>query len=895
MWHVIPLRALGSEQRRSAGNKAAALARLAAAGFLVPPTLVVMQSGAEQAKFTPEEIEAACAALPMLQRFLARHGDGTFAVRSSSRLEDAPHASHAGEFQTYLHVSAAEVPRAIIACLTAMQQPAAPPPWHDAAPGAVLVQPMIAAIAAGVVFTRTTPEAVVSAGSLLLAEWSAESESSVTSGRGLPQRTAVAHQALHAPGARRLARLLAASRPPGSAARFRTFLRRCLDVEASFGRPQDIEWAFDSRLFWFLQARPITADLSPLALQAAAAGSPRPAPPPPAALRGVWSRALCEELWDEPMTPLTASIIVDRLAPRFTFPTALRLLGLRRLSRRPALRVFDHYLYLDCRLIAEVRRGFFPLLELDEVRGIMPSPQAAAATTTGPARPHPPRPPWGSLLRAGLGLALLQLLQPYARFLTAHRRIRSWLSADTERTRRLQRAVREARRGAAGIEARIETIATLQEVSQWAYLHAMLATWVLKALTSRLGDAALVLALIERLPEHATLRANRDLAGLLDLVADSAGRTLPALGATPGSPSAPPPESKPVLATAVEDYLARHGSRSPHRDLAQPRWHEQPALLWETVNSLRALRGERKTPAGQTAGGGAPVARLVERRLCEQAPWPKRALLAWLFRRLLGWTRRYLALREDLRAALDRRLDLLRQDLLDLGRGLVARGALRQPDDVFFLHLDEAEALHAASGLASQAAPELAATIAARRVAFATASARRPPYFIRPEGAAAATPGAGESGAEPRTSLLNSAAGARLSGIGVSRGRRGGVARVVRRWDELEEVRPGDVLVAPHIDPSWTPYFAHVAAVVAEAGGLLSHGAIMARELGLPMVVGVRRATELLRNGDPLEVDGERGTISLSPQAPRQEGAQPTASRREESPRQGEAPPRRQG
>ena len=102
-----------------------------------------------------------------------------------------------------------------------------------------------------------------------------------------------------------------------------------------------------------------------------------------------------------------------------------------------------------------------------------------------------------------------------------------------------------------------------------------------------------------------------------------------------------------------------------------------------------------------------------------------------------------------------------------------------------------------------------------------------------------------------------------LRGRAVSPGVVRGRARVVRTLAEADRLQPGEVLVAEGTQPPWTPLFTIARAVVTETGGILSHTAVVAREYGLPAVVGVENATTLLRDGQMLEVDGNRGTVMI--------------------------------
>jgi phosphoenolpyruvate synthase/pyruvate phosphate dikinase len=102
-----------------------------------------------------------------------------------------------------------------------------------------------------------------------------------------------------------------------------------------------------------------------------------------------------------------------------------------------------------------------------------------------------------------------------------------------------------------------------------------------------------------------------------------------------------------------------------------------------------------------------------------------------------------------------------------------------------------------------------------------------------------------------------------LHGVAASAGIATGQARVILRADTDEQVQAGEILVAPFTDPGWTPYFVPAAGIVTEQGGLLSHGSIIAREYGIPVVVNVPAATRIIRTGQRLRVDGNRGIVTI--------------------------------
>jgi len=203
--------------------------------------------------------------------------------------------------------------------------------------------------------------------------------------------------------------------------------------------------------------------------------------------------------------------------------------------------------------------------------------------------------------------------------------------------------------------------------------------------------------------------------------------------------------------------------------------------------------------------------------------------------------------REEWKSQAVRLLTIMRRVLLALGERLAGGRVLGQSGDIFFLELAEIQAV-----AADQADFDVRAVIRQRREEYVRNLALSPPPVVfgrfDPANQVAAAP---ESGLET------------WQGIAVFPGLVTGRARVILRTDDHAHVFPGEILVAPFTDPAWTPYFVTAAAVVMDQGGILSHGSIVAREYGLPAVTNVGTATQNIRTGDWIEVDGNRGRVTL--------------------------------
>jgi pyruvate,water dikinase len=527
---------------------------------------------------------------------------------------------------------------------------------------------------------------------------------------------------------------------------------------------------------------------------------------------GTWTRRIAVDLWADRISPFLGDHMV-RNAPRFDFSKSARFTGIPVVQ--PSLTVIRGFLYVNCDSLAgalsvlpgklritDIRQLFPPGFELDDVA--------------------PPK--LGKLLSVAARALIQGILRPSTTpFLCewAARRglatVRSRLAAiDRHETADASEAVNRVRSAA-------ECLADLQERNQWPYLYATVFTVALRWwVVERLGlDHADFLRFLSGRGKNVTYEIERELRRIADgirgdesLMAEFRDASAEELVAGLGG----------RLREELAGFLGRYGCRSPQRSLYAPRWEEAPRQVIAMIQTL--LRQPEKT----RAKGQSPVRRAGE--VLAGASLPSR----WTTRPLVALARRYLDLREDLRFALDGVLYRLRLALLDLGR-ITELG-----DDVFFLKLDELKA-HTDGRIGANETRRLAHR---RRVEFESDS--EPHTFW--------VDGRGLDDFPGRANLLR--------GLGASPGRAVGRARIVDDPADAE-IRDGDILVATNTDPGWTPILSVVGGVVVEEGGLLNHSSIVARELGIPAVVGIRRATRRIPDGSEITVDGDLGVVQIAP------------------------------
>jgi pyruvate,water dikinase len=298
------------------------------------------------------------------------------------------------------------------------------------------------------------------------------------------------------------------------------------------------------------------------------------------------------------------------------------------------------------------------------------------------------------------------------------------------------------------------------------------------------------------------------------------------------------------LQANMATFLTIYGHRSVNElDLGVARWSEDPAYLFDVIASYLKLHDSTQTPAVQYRR----AAQEAEAMLTELSDRARRRnrLRGFLVRRLLARARPLAGLREVPRSEIALMLALGRTLLRRVGQELAWAGRLERADDIFFVSLPEAHAALAGTDLRDQ--------VRARRTSYQEELARRHvPLVLLSDG----TEPSADAALEGSTPGL-------LRGVPVSPGSVTARARVILdpHGAQLEK---GEILVAPSTDPGWTPLFPVAGGLIMETGGAISHGAIVAREYGIPAVAGVAGATERIRTGQHITVDGSTGTIRIN-------------------------------
>jgi phosphohistidine swiveling domain-containing protein len=796
---ILPAVGGDSFSAAAGGRKAAPLHELLASGFPVPPAFVV-----------PPDLELDAAILAALDAAVAAIGGYPVAARSSGHLEDLPGASFAGQYVTHLGVTdRTSLVEAIRDCRASA---------HSAqvlaylrknrldesqARVSVLVQAMVDAAVAGVAFSihPTTGREEHA-----LVECCHGLGERLVSGHTEPSRYVLdlrdAGVVDYEPGAERV------ELAPPLRAELR---RRILELQAHFGAPQDIEWATDGRgRLWILQSRPVTRIQWRTDVPEFTSADFREG--------GVAAR-VC--------THLMYSLYRDAVqASMQRYFVDIRLLS-RSAPQQEWIRMFYGRPYWSA---SAVKQALFAVPGFDEEvfdrdLGIHKDYGASGAVKTPTTlRTVLPAIPVAVALERNYRRHL-RLTADYGRALLARE------------TEFLQRIRRFDRTPDAEFFADLVRAVDLHFTTECDYFTTIYNNAnfqsdlkkLLQRISAATGEDASAVNLMAGLQDVSHMAVQRDLVALV------------AAARREGTQSKAWDE-------ASARFLDRHYFHADvELDISTERWHERPERVRKIVEDIIRSGVEPKDPdhaaAAQTAVYEAERQRIL--RALRRSPW-RRLRFERAFRRRLALARTYLSRREQMREYSTRVYNIVRQYAVEAGRRLQRSGRLKDGNDIFMLDTRELRAL----ADSSQGTVDLLERAEFRRQLYRGYRLLEPPGELGRN-----VSGPAEPAAEADASLLK--------GIGCSAGVATAVVRVVPTLEQAEALQAGEILVTRFTDPGWTPVLGLVTGIVTEVGGLLSHAAVIGREYGIPAVLNVPRATQILKTGQRVEIDGSKGTVRV--------------------------------
>jgi pyruvate,water dikinase len=302
----------------------------------------------------------------------------------------------------------------------------------------------------------------------------------------------------------------------------------------------------------------------------------------------------------------------------------------------------------------------------------------------------------------------------------------------------------------------------------------------------------------------------------------------------------------PEFKRALDRFMDQYGVRSPGEiDITNPRWKDSPTLLVTPI--LSHIRSVGPGEHRERFRRGEADADLATREILSDL---RKARLGFFkakaMARLIRVYRNLMGMREYPKYLIMQQFDVFRQGILCEARSLVDKGVLSREQDAFYLSLDEL--LELEEGRFSGNIGELVASREKRLEQFQKLSA---PRVMTSEGEIIR--GKRRATGAPEGAIIGTPASAGIAE---------GIARVVLRPEDAD-LKPGEILVAPFTDPGWTPLFNSAKGLVTEVGGMMTHGSVIAREYGIPAVVGAENATSIIKNGARIRVDGNEGFVQI--------------------------------
>jgi rifampicin phosphotransferase len=759
---------------------------------------------------------------------LARLGEhAAYAVRSSATAEDLPTASFAGQQDSYLNVvGPAAIVQHVSRCWASLfTEPAVTYRLrngfdHRRVHMAVVVQQMVFPQAAGILFTAdpvtanrrvASVEASFGLGEAVVSGLVNADVYRVRDGEVVAKAVATKRRAICASpagGTQELAIALERQEQPAltdvQVVRLAQLGRR---IEAHFGRPQDIEWCLVDDGFQIVQSRPITT-LFPIP----AAGDQE---------NHVYVSVGHQQMMTDPMKPLGLSLFqLTALRPMYEAGGRLFVDVTEGLaspaSRAGLLEVLGNSdpLIRDALQTVLHRGDFIPTLP-DESPGGPPAGGPPAQIETDPA-----------IVTELIGRSQASIAALKRDIQTrSGEALLDFILADIQELKRIMLDPQSR-----------QVIMAAMEATWWLndQLHAWLdeknaadtlAQSVPNNVTSEMGLALLDVADV--------IRPHADVVAFLQDVQDEGFLdVLPKL------------EGGREARDAIRAYLDSYGMRCVGEiDITKPRWSERPTTLVPVI--LANIK---------TFGPGAGKRRFEHGR---REAWEKEQELLGRVRalpdgdrkadeakRMIDRVRTFIGYREYPKYGIVSRYFVYKQALMEEAERLVQAHVLREEEDIFYLTFQEIQDVVRTN----QADDQL---IRQRKDAFRSYQALTPPRVLTSDGEVIA-------GAYGRDDVPTGA----LVGLPVSAGTVEGRARVILDMAEAD-LEPGDILVTAYTDPSWSPLFVAITGLVTEVGGLMTHGAVIAREYGLPAVVGVEHASRLIRDGQRIRVHGTDGYVEI--------------------------------
>ncbi|MHA2181410.1 MAG: PEP/pyruvate-binding domain-containing protein, partial [Promethearchaeota archaeon] len=789
------------------------------------------------------------------------------AVRSSASAEDLPTASFAGQYDTYLNLSNFDqILRYIKKCFASI--------WtiraisyrhrnkvpHEKVKIAIIVQKMVSAKTAGVLFTLNP---LTSNNNELLLESNFGLGESIVSGKGSPDQFIIQKLKKGALNilTKRIGRKEIAAHPKSkddgggieyvelkedlkqesslSDSDIIKLAKLGLQIEKKFNRiPQDIEWAIDQdNRIYILQTRPITAIKSEET---------------PSEI--FWTRGYSDDYWNDNVSPLYFELLGDHITKIVNIELN-SIMGYKRMDSE-LLKLYNAHVYFNLNVLKKKVENEIPkFLRNEDVLNYFPEGSGPYGKITMKNLPfhiinrivaelrisfHDPNggmsktaeayDNWNletfipfcnefgkvlqKLIEGGEFKDLISLAEDIDHLMIPHfRLIRYGIPVHN-----------------IGMNLLVQYLLTrfLSKEESIKY-YPIMVSGLTNKLTETNDQVHHIASLINKSQELKSIFINQESSDIYDILSTKKD-----------------PSFKNFL-SEFEIFLNEFGDRGFTREIYYPRWKELPmSNLFDLLKSLVIdHREEMEIIKAKNMKEREQIKRHVEKKIKSQ----RFGLIKWkILSLILKNSRKYISFRENQRFNLDKWITMNREVYFEIGRRLVKKGIITQENQIFFLWKDEIKKI-GLNRYTDQEIQNLTSEIIQRYEVFKIHENRLPPKFLL--------------GSREFDDLEKYNKNSKVfRGIPASQGTTIAPIHVIHDINLISTVRAGEILVIPQTDPGWTPVFSKIGGLITETGGMLSHGAVVSREYGIPAVTNVSNACKMFKNGQLVMINGFDGTVT---------------------------------
>lgn len=607
-------------------------------------------------------------------------------------------------------------------------------------------------------------------------------------------------------------------------------------VEKYFKYPQDIEWAIDQdNKIYILQARPITS------LEAITPEEDI-----------YWTRGYSDDYWNDPVTPLFFDILGDPLT-KVVNVELNSIMGYRHMHRK-LLKLYNGHVYFNLDVLKRKVENEIPkFMRSEDLLNYFPDGSGPYGKETMKNLPF-------HLIKRIVSELRIKLFDPDGSINKTAERYYDWSLKELSPYLNNFDDQLENLSGTENLEALINLAEDLDYVMIQHFrlirygipvhnigmnlmVQYLLTRFMGKKLSSRLYPI-LISGLDHKLTEtndeiHYLASIIQEYPDVKSVILEYDSERLYEYISSERSPNIQ------VFLKEFERFLKKYGDRGFTREIYYPRWSESPHYVFDILKTLVAGIEEKinfKKLKAKNLNYREKIARYIEAKIRSQ----RFGLIKWkLFSKILEYSRKYIIFREEQRYNLDRWIIRNRKVYLEIGRCLMSKGILKESMDIFFLHKKEIKKI-----ALEKLDLDIFSSIKKRKDEFFKYEYTVPPKFLY-------------GSREFDDTFEFTQESTSFQGIPASQGIFTAKVRVLHKIDEIPTVQAGEILVVPKTDPGWTPVFSKINGLITETGGILSHGAVVSREYGIPSVTNIPNACKIFKTGQNITINGYTGSVII--------------------------------